>query len=306
MSSRPQDLPELRAELLSHYDSPRGVREWAPRTFEPASVIPDADGTLLVCDPSTEERRTYEVGRLKAAELYFVSDAMAQLADAAGKTLPAFKVDEEDLPSPAGLMLFEHPLHDVIVESDGIDTKIQAVSWSIARNDELGPSLWLSFYANLDHSRDEIEARYGPVLGGIPKLFYSHDCEWSFNSGHRPGDRDALSIWGRIVISTWLLMRQPLTTETDVPTPRAVRKRLARAGHKAAPVRVIELRRPKSSGEPGAGESNYHHQWIVRGHWRQHWYPKRQVHRPVWIAPHIKGPEGAPLIGGEKVYALKR
>jgi hypothetical protein len=69
---------------------------------------------------------------------------------------------------------------------------------------------------------------------------------------------------------------------------------------------VIELRRPKTSSGPGDGDREYHHQWIVRGHWRQQWHPKRQVHRPVWIAPHIKGPEGAPLIGGEKVYALKR
>jgi len=24
----------------------------------------------------------------------------------------------------------------------------------------------------------------------------------------------------------------------------------------------------------------------------------------VWIAPYVKGPEGAPLLGGEKVYAV--
>ena len=102
-------------------------------------------------------------------------------------------------------------------------------------------------------------------------------------------------------------MQQPLADSSTVEPDRAARKRLHRAGQEPAPVRVIELRRSRNTAS-GHGESDreYHHRWITRGHWRQHWYPKRQVHRPVWIAPHIKGPEGAPLIGGEKVYALKR
>jgi hypothetical protein len=44
----------------------------------------------------------------------------------------------------------------------------------------------------------------------------------------------------------------------------------------------------------------------VRGHWRQQWYPSIQDHRPVWIAPHRKGPEDAPMLGGEKVYQWSR
>ena len=117
---------------------------------------------------------------------------------------------------------------------------------------------------------------------------------------------DARKSWLNILKAAWLLMQQPLANVTEVEPDRAVRKRLRRAGAKPATVRVIELRRPKGGGSPGDGDREYHHQWIVRGHWRQQWHPKRQVHRPVWIAPHIKGPEGAPLIGGEKVYALKR
>lgn len=304
-SIHPREVPELRGDLLAHYESPQGIREWAPRTFEPASVTPDNDGTYLICDPSPEERRTAEIGRLNRATLFYVSKDMGELAEAAAKTLPAFTVEAEDMPDRSGFLVFEQPLHDVIVEDDGVESHIQAVSWSIAYNEELGPALWLSFYANLDNSRDEIEKRYGRTLASLPKLFYTVDCQWSFDASHIPGDRDALHIWGRAVISTWLLMRQPLATEAQVEPDRAARKRLRRAGREPAPVRLIELRRAKSSGQ-GDGDGGYHHQWIVRGHWRQQWYPARQVHRPVWIAPHIKGPEGAPLIGGEKVNFLKR
>jgi hypothetical protein len=69
------------------------------------------------------------------------------------------------------------------------------------------------------------------------------------------------------------------------------------------PVRVINLRRRAASTIAGQSDREYHHQWIVRGHWRDQWYASRGVHRPVWIAPHVKGPEGAPMLGGEKVHA---
>jgi hypothetical protein len=106
--------------------------------------------------------------------------------------------------------------------------------------------------------------------------------------------------------AAWLLMQQPLAEIEDIEPDRATRKRLRRFGQEPAPVLLIGLRRPKSAADRGDGAREYQHQWIVRGHWRQQWYPKRQVHRPVWIAPHIKGPEGAPMIGGEKVNVWKR
>ena len=47
------------------------------------------------------------------------------------------------------------------------------------------------------------------------------------------------------------------------------------------------------------------HRWVVRGHWRnQPWGPGRELRRPVYILPHIKGPDGAPLIGGERVTTV--
>ena len=118
-------------------------------------------------------------------------------------------------------------------------------------------------------------------------------------------DRHGLEPIVRLVRASWLLMQQPLALSSEVEPDRRAQKRLRRAGYEPKPVRVIELRRPVHGGS-GDGSREFHHQWIVRGHWRQQWYPAREVHRPVWIAPHIKGPEGAPLLGGEKVYAWKR
>lgn len=60
----------------------------------------------------------------------------------------------------------------------------------------------------------------------------------------------------------------------------------------------IVLRRPRSDGEIGSdiADRRYVHQWIVSGHFRNQWYPSEEAHRLIWIAPHIKGPDGAPMI----------
>jgi hypothetical protein len=104
-------------------------------------------------------------------------------------------------------------------------------------------------------------------------------------------------------MTAWLLMQQPVTTVADATFDRAERRRLARQRLDDRPVRVINLRRRAASTIAGQSDREYHHQWIVRGHWRDQWYASRGVHRPVWIAPHVKGPEGAPMLGGEKVHA---
>jgi hypothetical protein len=36
----------------------------------------------------------------------------------------------------------------------------------------------------------------------------------------------------------------------------------------------------------------------------QAWGHRRELRRPVWISPHVKGPEGASMLGGEKVYIV--
>lgn len=50
-------------------------------------------------------------------------------------------------------------------------------------------------------------------------------------------------------------------------------------------------------GKQGVGRSKvFHVRWVVRGHWRQQAVgPNHSEHKPVFIAPHVRGPQGAPL-----------
>lgn len=311
---RAVDLPQVRADLIDHYRKPEVIDWWAATEWPPASTRYDGDEAIMVCDPSGDERRTAEIIRLEQADLYFVTGSMTSLAVAAAASLPEFRVKEFDIPSRHGFIIFQEPIA-VDRNFSGEDVHISGASWSVLANPILGLSLWISFYVDNSLLWDGLleqgtvnadEARRQKA--GQPRYVCTVHAEWSFGAGGIKGDGEGesiLNLWGRTLVSTWLLMQQPLADVSETQLQRPFRRRLERAGHKARPVRVIELRRSHCGGGGESGRE-YHHKWIVRGHWRQQWYPARQVHRPVWIAPHIKGPEDAPLLGGDKVHLWKR
>jgi hypothetical protein len=114
--------------------------------------------------------------------------------------------------------------------------------------------------------------------------------------------------WARLVFAAFRLAAQRGLVEQDTTrTPRSERRRTARLGLPERDVRVARIRRTvhDSGTENGTGQGReYQHRWVVRGHWRNQWYPTVEAHRPIWISPHVKGPDDAPLIGGERVTSV--
>ena len=324
MDIRPVDLPELRDEtrkdVAANYPAiyeaaiRSGIQFWKP-TLSPG--------------PAAVHMVNSELARLGTAELFFVSAEMADLAKVAADSMPDFTLMPEDLPARSGLIYFDKPIDeftDDLIGDEPTQTSIVAASWSHWRE---APSswphggVWITWYSDR-----EANFRTTPAMDPALERWYrncrsrllldnetpqpfSPDPMKAVLDGEIVSYRDVVADdsstlrWVGVLKATWLLMQQSVATVTSVQPDRAARKRIRRSGSEPSLVRVIELRRPAHSGS-GDGSREFHHQWIVRGHWRQQWYPARQVHRPVWIAPHIKGPEGAPLLGGEKVYAWKR
>lgn len=291
---RPIDLPRLRDDLIAFTNTQAavGLRELdmedgrMPRGDIPASLHRDATA-------------------LAAAELFYLTPEMVDLAAAAARSLPAFTLTADDVPTPNGLMYFARPVED----TDDADPTLEvtAVWWQttgqtillstlVERDAVYGQPWWWS---------DRTRAMFPPIFtfgtwrapvlpNGTAKPVRSDD-------GVRGGGMLAT------VKTMWLLMRQPLASDTPAVYDRTARRRFQREGRQPPPVRVIALRHPPGSpSSGGGGDREWHHRWIVRGHWRmQPWGPRRELTRPVWIAPYPKGPEGAPLLGGEKVYIVK-
>lgn len=325
MDIRPVDLPDLRTETLQY------VQRLGQATYE-RSI---ASGRQFMKPAGSPVKgaaiiSAEEVRRLAAAELFYVSADMTDLAIAAGTTLPSFSLMPEDLPTPTGLIYFAKPIWTVDYENDdgtpAGSSPIVAASWSYwtgGIREWVHGGIWVTWYAERDVIIDTGQAlgligkREGEVLRrAASRLLIDNESQCPFSPDPIPtvdqtgrviesfADADGLARWLGTLKTAWLLMNQPVASVSDAQFDRAARRRMPK-GQEPPRVRVITLRRPAGSSH-GESDREYHHQWIVRGHWRQQWYPARQVHRPVWIAPHVKGPEGAPMLGGEKVYAWSR
>lgn len=299
-------LPELRDELLTWLEKPHmraAYRQMAAQVgWMGQRVSPqDVDGYL----------RT-EVDLLRAADLYFVNDDMTSLAEAAGRTLPGLTLLREDLPSERGLCVFSRPIGTYSTD-DGLDDEVSiiAFSWTHGRNG----GVYLCFYSWRDLNTQSALAsgRYSQedaerLRATHPRL--THDTEGAIRYGnhdHLPSGT-ILDGWGRTALATWLLMQQEsVGASARYGFNQLDRARMKRRKVKPSPVTVIRLRYAKRADSTPTGETReYHHRWVVRGHWRRQWYPSRNGHIPIWIPAHVKGPEGAPLKTGEKVYAWVR
>ncbi|MGQ0844338.1 MAG: hypothetical protein ACT4QF_09390 [Sporichthyaceae bacterium] len=309
---RPADLPELRAEMAQWAESQDAAEHWAKvhRDFDPEGTHAKARGM-----PAQDLRR---------AELFFVEPDMTTLAAHAAKSLPDLTLYPQDLPTPCGVMYSPEPLFVA-----GI-TRIHGAAWAPCRirsggemTDAAGrtvarQAIWLAYLVDRDQHLERIAdpAARARDRARLPRLHHLSPVGiWICNDP----DADALDATHargydtnptQVIKAAWVLMQQEgLARETEIGLDRATRKRLERAGvdETETRVRVIALRRPsKPAAEAGTSERDYHHQWIVRGHWRNQPYKTQGIVRPIWIAPHIKGPEGAPLLGGERILHWKQ
>lgn len=286
---RPVDLPRLRDDLLDFATTPTAA-ELRAFYVEVQGVPTDSDLAAVLLSPAPG---------LADAPLYFATVDMCELATTAAKTLPEFALDVDDPPSPSGLLWFETPVEDV----DSDDTRVPffcvALGWLVRAG-----RLWVTTYIDRDTfpwDGREVPAGWPSV---IPMGCWPAPIEASGEAAPYEGES------GRAILSTlktvWLLMRQPLANVSDAPYDRASRRRIEKRGKTPPPIRVIALRHAGGSHGSEGGSREWHHRWLVRGHWRMAAVGEgRHERRPVWVSPHVKGPSDAPLLGGEKVYVVK-
>lgn len=113
-------------------------------------------------------------------------------------------------------------------------------------------------------------------------------------------------------------MNLPYIAKEPLRPPRPWRRRRERAKESTSAVHVIYLRRAQAAKESGDLNSTEHEmkrqftcQWIVGGKlgfWRKQWYPSLGIHKPVHIAPFVKGPADKPFKapGSKRIYKVAR
>jgi hypothetical protein len=111
----------------------------------------------------------------------------------------------------------------------------------------------------------------------------------------------------RLLAALWAITKTPVVSVERAAIPRPVARRSTREGLDPT-VRVLRLGGtpiPHDGPTCSTGTREYRHQWIVRPHWRwQPFGPGRAERKLILVGPYVKGPGGAPLIGGDRVWKV--
>jgi hypothetical protein len=327
------DVPALRREI-AEWTTTRGADNYTEMIHIGKQVVrppgpPEQVGRWLADE---------EVKRLANGDLWYLDAGLCALLESAHATMPRFAPRQHDLPSQSGFAVFAQPIAkrsprdelqlaayvEKLALGQDVDhlaslpVEIGAVSWgplSISTPQAPAGAVWMSFYActRVGEISDETVRRAATAI--LPPMLVDNeavvpwipdgadDAGWMLPD---PEPHDAIGTWGwaAMVFAAFRLATQAgLVDRATERTPRPERRRTQRAGLPGRDVHTVRLRHATHPGG-GAGDAGreYSCRWVVRGHWRnQPWGPNRSLRRPTWVLPHVKGPDGAPLRGGERV-----
>lgn len=244
---------------------------------------------------------------LHQADLFSIAPDACILATHAAPDLPeTYRPPAEDLPAPAGMLAWEDPrtrVPDQFADT-GSSLPVVAASWHVGPGSTGMVGILFTLHTTVAAVGKPFPGWRCPLVpirvGSFP-LGDGRPAEpWS------AGDTDTDKAV-RTLMTTWLLMHQGATQESPAPPERSrIARTLAKRGRPLAPVRVVDLHRgPAAPGSPSSDRS-VSVRYAVRGHWRQQAYgPGRSSRRPVWIHPHVRGPEDAPWAEGTTVTRVR-
>jgi len=293
---------------MLHFATPESESGFVPHAVTPTE-LPDIrrhmsymahDMWRINPDNSRSLRLAHMRDDLDAAELFHVSEDFCALVAAAHDSMPDHVLTQFDPPARSGLALVAKPsgsatpryLGDVAgwfwsVRADGL-----YIALLVDRRSQGQPFSVAPYFYYAEHV---IRASWGRVFDSLTGSVCGSHAEDT-----------ARLLWVSNLVVFWNLLRQQsLVQDAAIAPSRATRRREEKAGRTPSAVRVITLAGSCSNESSGDKSREWRHRWVVRGHWRKQWYPSIEDHRPVWIAPHLKGPGDAPLLGGQKVYAVK-
>lgn len=268
---------------------------------------------------------------------FVLAPAMTAIVAAAAEALDLTGdlLSRDVAPCDGGVLFLPEPIF-IRTRTGGL-TRLAAITWAAVTNRDSGDAFWcVCGWIDREDPDDPIgqqlraAVRGGAALvqGTGPYVLRTFDClpiaqpvpapdvvaaddpdqDWTPapDGSYIIATDTNHGITAAIAYAFWCIQAQPLSTIARPPLDRAARRRAARAAI-THDTRVVMLRRSSPVAEPGDGEAKWHYRvrFFVRGHWRHLVDSNGQPYR-IWIHTHIKGPDGAPLLHGEKVSILAR
>jgi hypothetical protein len=261
-------------------------------------------------------------GYLPHCPTYFVTADMVAVAKAAGQTLPLASLGRTVLPSDNGFMIFDAPI--TTADFDDGAQRVVGITWE-HEPASLGHQMPEDYPASIRCTCPEEDMAedcpyvgvFGEGVNVYPLMLHEGQLlslgqhHWEFGDD----DRDELIVTvndavplgsDKPILATWVLMQQSIVQSEQTRPDRHQRRMCARASIPAELV-IVRLRRVDQPERDTDGEAvPWSHRWLVNGHWRRQFYPSDRSNRPLWISPHVKGPQDKPLVVKEKVTAWVR
>ncbi|MEU6022601.1 hypothetical protein [Micromonospora sp. NPDC047134] len=269
-------------------------------------------------------------------EAYVLAPAMTAIVAAAADALDLTGdlLTADAAPTDGGVLFLPEPIYHRALS--GQVSAIAAITWTTLSS-PTGGSWLICGWAQRDDPDDPHAARIQdyarqdptllsrlgpyvltdvdvlPIATPVPAIdrpeIDEPDRDWETAPDGRYVIADATArtrVCAAIAYAFWRIQDQPIAVATPAPLDRAARRRAARA-RIAHDTRVVMLRRTSALTEPADGPTKWHYRvrFVVRGHWRRLVDRHGQAYR-IWIHAHLKGPDDAPLLHGEKVAVLAR
>lgn len=221
------------------------------------------------------------IAQMQESQVYLFTSEIVSKLDS--MPIPRHTVSPDLMPYPVMYWTFEHPLK---VSTSPKAENIEDMDWIL-----------------LAESIDKIM-----MITNVGKKLLQRPLElgkiW-------PDDFERPEEW-KLILSAFAFLNSPFVESNPVRLPRSSRRELERAAKKnpyLSPdplTNVVTLRTLSDNGTSSNQDSSmeHDHQWWVSGHIRAQWYPSKNSHKLIWIAPHLKGPSDKPI--KEKTYFVKR
>jgi len=291
----------------------------------------EADPTIIATHSASRYRFQAFESAMALAENYYVHPDMQTLIQAAAESFPEDEVIlKSDQPSEAGFIYYPNKIR--ILDLRHRVMTINSILWWNDRiwafGDTKDPEdeVWQMKWSEEPPFRYDIVMMQGfkyerrmPLMVTMGKGMLSPDSEveikveqgrisfWSDEALDVNNIHQAPSPILKVLLSTWRLMQQTITTlDREEKHPKPAMRYAARAKVPTG-VTVIALRRSEGR-EPTSSGTPLTYRQLVRGHWRRVWCgpADNRYQRAVYIHSFIRGPEDASLIITDKVNALVR
>lgn len=252
---------------------------------------------------------------LQQAEPFYWAPPICDLLGALAPPMPDWTLSADALPVPTAWWYFARPL-PLPGDADAVEPLV-----ALAYTREAGPAgtLQVLAYVGVPERAAGIP---GPVVPWPLGAARSAAVQANVAADHaRQGPADAVQVgWTRARVEALLrylatglvFLGERLLVAAPAAVDRAARRRVEREGprlglRRPPLVQVVQLRRTLAPAAPAGGAVAWTCRWLVRGHWRQQWYPSQRRHQPRYIAPYVKGPADKPLrLPGARVWAVVR